>query len=119
MFGFNTYTSIDEVSKDGKIPFPSESESFAEGHAVVAVGYKDNLEIENWRNGRKTIGALLIRNSWGEGWGDGGYGWLPYKYVLKGFTSDWWSLLCNEWIDTGQFGLQPCDPCDSEREIKK
>lgn len=105
MFGFRTYTSFDEVSTNGKIPFPSTSESHTGEHAVVAVGYNDHLEIENWRNEKKTVGALLIRNSWGKDWGDGGYGWLPYDYVLKGFTSDWWSLLCNEWIDTGQFGI--------------
>ena len=104
MFGFSTYTSIDEVSEDGKIPFPSESESFAEGHAVMAVGYDNILEIENQRNGKKTTGALLIRNSWGTDWGDEGYGWLPYDYVLEGLTRDWWSLLSNEWIETGKFG---------------
>jgi len=37
------------------------------------------------------------------GWGDAGYGWLPYDYVLKGLGVDWWSLLKNEWIDTGNF----------------
>ena len=81
-----------------------ENEDFTEGHAVIAVGYNDSLEIENWRNEKKTVGALLIRNSWGTGWGDEGYGWLPYAYVLKGFTNDWWSLHKNEWIDTDQFG---------------
>ena len=106
MFGFRIYASIDEVAKDGNLPFPSESESFTGEHAVVAVGYDDNRQITNWRNGQKTFGALLIRNSWGTAWGDEGYGWLPYDYVLKGFTSDWWVLLRNEWIDTGRFGIQ-------------
>jgi C1A family cysteine protease len=32
-----------------------------------------------------------------------GYGWLPYEYVLRGLAEDWWSLLKNEWVDTGQF----------------
>jgi C1A family cysteine protease len=46
-----------------------------------------------------------MRNSWGAGWGSGGYGWLPYEYVLQGLAVDWWSLLKTEWIDTGAFKL--------------
>lgn len=48
-------------------------------------------------------GPLLIRNSWGTGWGDAGYGWLPYEYVLKGLAEDFWSILKKEWVDTGEF----------------
>ncbi|OQC29213.1 MAG: hypothetical protein BWX71_00332 [Deltaproteobacteria bacterium ADurb.Bin072] len=33
-------------------------------------------------------------------------GWLPYDYVLKGLAEDWWALLKNEWIDTGEFRLE-------------
>jgi C1A family cysteine protease len=72
---------------------------------VVAVGYDDGRKITNTRCQRTTIGALLIRNSWGTGWGDGGYGWLPYEYVLSGLAMDFWSLLSLEWVDTQQFDL--------------
>lgn len=33
-----------------------------------------------------------------------GYGWLPYNYVLNGLAEDWWTLIKQSWVDTGQFG---------------
>ena len=106
MFGFTVYSSISQANTNGgKIPYPTRGERVLGGHAIDAVGYDDNLKIKNTNpGGPETTGALLIRNSWGTGWGSAGYGWLPYKYVLDGLATDWWSLIKSEWIDTGQFG---------------
>jgi C1A family cysteine protease len=104
MFGFTVFSSIMQAD-DGKIPYPCSREDVLGGHAVVCVGFVDDLVIKNPHCGLETKGALLIRNSWGTGWGEVGYGWLPYEYVLKGLAVDWWSLLSNEWVDTGQFGI--------------
>lgn len=53
-----------------------QSKAYKEGwHAVVITGYDDSKQ------------AFKIKNSWGEGWGDEGYGWLPYDYV-KLYTSE-------------------------------
>jgi C1A family cysteine protease len=106
MFGFTVYSSISQANTNGgKIPYPTPGERVLGGHAIDAVGYDDNLKIKNTNpGGIETTGALLIRNSWGTGWGSAGYGWLPYKYVLDGLATDWWSLIKSEWIDTGQFG---------------
>jgi C1A family cysteine protease len=57
-------------------------------HAVLAVGY-DNGIVEPLTN---EAGALIIRNSWGPRWGDGGYGCLPYSYVTEGRSRDFWVI---------------------------
>jgi len=105
MFGFTVFSSIGQASDDGEIPYPCRGERVLGGHAVVAVGFNDKIKIRNRTCEVETTGALLIRNSWGTGWGDKGYGWLPYEYVLRGLAIDWWSLLRNEWVDTKRFGL--------------
>lgn len=106
MFGFTVYSSIIDADKNsGKIPFPSEGDKVEGGHAVVAVGYDDEISIINTADNMETKGAVLIRNSWSADWGDNGYGWLPYEYVLNGLAVDWWTILENEWIDTGNFKL--------------
>jgi len=105
MFGFTVYASISQAGQTGAIPFPAVGEAVRGGHAVVAVGYDDAKVIKNVPNGPQTTGAFVIRNSWGPGWGDRGYGWLPYEYVLRRQAVDWWSLLSAEWVATDQFGL--------------
>jgi C1A family cysteine protease len=106
MFGFWGYGSFDFGEKPGHIPMPTDDELAAYpewGHAVVAVGYDDNLKITNTVSNKSTKGALLIRNSWGLSWGEGGYGWIPYDYVLKNIAMDFWSMLMMEWVDTDRF----------------
>jgi C1A family cysteine protease/peptidoglycan hydrolase-like protein with peptidoglycan-binding domain len=104
-FGFTMYYSIEDLNPSGYIPYPVKNDKVKGGHAVVAVGYDDHKIIENADASRRSQGALLIRNSWGTDWGEGGYGWLPYDYVLEGLTNDWWSLLKSKWFETGHFGL--------------
>jgi len=50
---------------------PGEPVDDARKHAVVAVGY-----------GRSAAHrAVMIRNSWGAGWGWNGYAWLTERYL--------------------------------------
>ena len=64
----------------------------------MAVGYDDNHRVAG-----KKVPSLIIRNSWGVDWGEDGYGYLPYDYVLTGLARDFWSAFKWDWIETGQF----------------
>ncbi|MDJ0611751.1 MAG: C1 family peptidase [Kiloniellales bacterium] len=94
MFGFSVYSSI---SGDADVPYPTNRDKLTGGHAVLAVGYDDD-----WRIG-DCKGAIKFKNSWGTGWGDGGYGFLPYKYIEQGLARDFWTVFNSDWIDTGRF----------------
>jgi len=52
-------------------PAPGEAPEPARRHAVVAVGH---AKVGPDR-------AILVRNSWGERWGVGGYGWLTEPFL--------------------------------------
>jgi C1A family cysteine protease len=106
MFGFWGFQSSFSSDVPGAFPVPDPSEPIQWGHAVVAVGYDDNIEIKNLAHGTTSKGALLIRNSWGAAWGNNGYGWIPYQYVLDNNAMDFWSLLSQAWVDTEQFHFQ-------------
>ena len=65
----------------GRIPAPGAREPRLDGHAVLVVGYEEGSVPEQ--------GSLIVRNSWGDGWGEGGYGYLPYAYLRLG---------CEAWV---------------------
>jgi len=81
VFGISVYESFEseEVSKTGIVPLPEKSERMLGGHAIVLVGYDEEKRL------------FTFRNSWGENWGDKGYGYLPFEYVCdKDLASDFW-----------------------------
>ena len=88
VFGFSVYSSIEQeiVTRTGEIPYPSSGDKLLGGHAVMAVGYDSSEKV------------FLIRNSWGNSWGDGGYGALPDEYFLTGLAEDFWCLLKLEYV---------------------
>jgi len=82
LFGFIIYkNAISSAAADGHIKPPDANDTILGGHAVLAVGYNDN---DN---------ALIIRNSWGEDWGDHGYGYLDYEYISRNLAGDFWSII--------------------------
>lgn len=108
VFGLPMYAGVRAQSATtGCLPVPAADDIKVGGHAMTAVGYDDAKVIQNSEAGQTaTTGAILVRNSWGPNWGpDKGYGWVPYEYVTQSLASDWWSLLSQQWIDAGEFGL--------------
>lgn len=81
VFGFSVFESFDAVAKTGIATVPRSSEEIQGGHAVVIVGYDDDMK------------CFLIRNSWGTRWGKKGYFWMPYEYVLdEDLAADFWTI---------------------------
>lgn len=58
---------------DGSVHTPSLRAAPGDYHAVLAVGAATDPH-----HGRR----LLVRNSWGDMWGAGGYCWLPLTYLV-------------------------------------
>jgi C1A family cysteine protease len=82
VFGFKVYESFEskEVSRTGEIPMPKKAEQLLGGHAVLVVGYLDTGK----------SGNLIVRNSWGDDWGDHGYCYMPYR-VFNKLVMDMWT----------------------------
>jgi C1A family cysteine protease len=82
-FGFSVYESFESqaVVASGVVPLPASSETLLGGHAVLAVGYDDASQ------------RFIVRNSWGDGWGQGGYFTMPYAYLGdRSLASDLWTI---------------------------
>lgn len=83
VFGFLVFSSFESpyTSKTGIVTMPLPGESILGGHAVLCVGYNDNTKY------------FIVRNSWGIDWGDRGYFYMPYDYVVNsGLCSDFWAI---------------------------
>jgi C1A family cysteine protease len=74
-FALRLFKTFDHARKKGIVPMPDfKSEDGRESHgnhAMLCVGYLDNHKL------------FIVRNSWGEDWGDQGYCYIPYEYMTN------------------------------------
>jgi C1A family cysteine protease len=79
--GIAVYESFmgEDVAKTGIVPMPKPRERVIGGHAICIVGYDNTKQL------------FKFINSYGDDWGDHGYGYLPYSYI-KDNSDDIWSL---------------------------
>lgn len=83
VFGFTVYDGFmsQEVANTGIVNMPGDNEKVQGGHAVCAVGYFEKEK------------RFLVRNSWGEAWGQNGYFTIPFDYLIdRNLSDDFWTI---------------------------
>ena len=78
-FTIVTYDVFDKIGRDGMIYPPDKNHKEKGWHEVTVVGWDDE------------INRYIILNSWGENWGQGGLGYLPYNYPIP----EMWGMFDN------------------------
>ena len=62
------------------IPMPIRG-FVAGGHEVIIAGYDNTMTRVDKYDHKEHKGFYLIKNTWGESWGDKGWAWLPKDYL--------------------------------------
>ena len=87
VFGIELFDTFDDCTdRGGVVPMPAPTDLTRKkhsGHSMCAVGYNESEKV------------FIIRNSWGSDWGDGGYCYMPYGYLLneKFNDGDCWTFI--------------------------
>jgi C1A family cysteine protease len=84
VFGIQVHESFqsEDVASSGMVPQPDQFDDIVGGHCMKAVGYDDNRRL------------LIVGNSWGTGWGENGYCYIPYDY-FQNEARDMWKILAD------------------------
>jgi C1A family cysteine protease len=88
IFGMSVYTSFEDdiVSKTGQVPMPNlQNEENLGGHCQLICGFSDEKQ------------HFIVMNSWNTSWGDNGFCYIPYQYLLdNNLASDFW--VCRNFV---------------------
>jgi C1A family cysteine protease len=68
------------------MPMPAAGENVLGGHAVFCAGYQSDATVPGG-------GSFIIKNSWGTGWGDAGYFYMPFAFVTPQNVTDAWTAV--------------------------
>ena len=79
MAALNVDASWDNAAANGGKIDTFQPNTVRGGHAVAVVGYR-------------TDGRFIVRNSWGTGWGDKGFGYVSPAYIAAGFFNEAYSV---------------------------
>ncbi len=82
IFGTRVTESFVKTPRNGICGMPQGALDARHGrHALLLAGYDDARRV------------FIVRNSWGDDWGDSGYVYMPYDYVLnRNWTSSCWAF---------------------------
>ena len=82
IFGFDIYINIHNTNliKKGVIPIPKMKSNRIGGHSVLIIGWRDDLRL------------FGVQNSFGNVWGNNGFGWISYDYICNP------NIKCDLWV---------------------
>jgi C1A family cysteine protease len=81
VFGIQVFEYWKHVKENGKIRMPYPDDKALPPHTVVLCGFNKNTQM------------FIIQNSWGIEWGDRGFGYIPYSYILNRLLAwDFWII---------------------------
>jgi hypothetical protein len=69
------------TTNSGWVGLPDVPSQMTWRHGIYLIGYDDDKE------------CFKFVNSWGEEWGDKGFGYLPYEYIERGFVSNPYTMI--------------------------
>jgi C1A family cysteine protease/uncharacterized tellurite resistance protein B-like protein len=106
IFGLRLFDSFDQAREKGRVPLPDTSDAGRKAHgnhAMLCVGYRDSAQM------------FIVRNSWGEDWGDGGYCYIPYDYMTNpDLCFDCWKIKGTTDVDLSEEVWQDEEEFDSD-----